>query len=222
MKKIIFIFLVIGLIGQTIAQNPKNKTDLDKVHQYIKERRTTNLKKVHQYIKENDLAICAKNYKFIGVYIDQSSIKATIPTYIISVFMGDYDLINERKIIASKIYYVAGLTKCSDKEFNDTSSPTTKFPINLGNNLEVRYYNFNGNVSYKNRNLIHFQTTDILNPKHMNAMFKGIDVVYDNVYFPKAYGLDYKYDLKFPELAKNSMEVLYKDFQKIETEYKKL
>lgn len=117
------------------------------------------LKHIHQYINKNNLAVCQFNYQFVGVYFTRNIAQC-------SIFLGNWDLINEKKIIASKIYYIAGLTKCSDKEFNKTS-PTIKFHIDLGDNMKVRYYNFQGAVSYKNRNLIHCQTTDILNPpKH--------------------------------------------------------
>ncbi|AZQ64732.1 hypothetical protein EI427_21140 [Flammeovirga pectinis] len=215
MIKALLLLFFFGFIGQTIAQNSKDMiNDMYKV----------NLNNIYHYINNNNLAVCAKNYKFIGVYRETN--ENVFSTFVISIFSGNYDIINERKILKSKIYYIAGLTECSDKEFNDTSSTTTKFYIDLGNNLKVKYYNFNGSVCYNNRNLIHTQATDILNPKHMNAMYKSIDVVYDNIYFPEAYGLDYNYeynkDLNFTELAKRSIESLYKDFHKIETEYKEL
>jgi hypothetical protein len=195
---------MIGFIGQTIAQNLRNDNK-------------ENLKNIYEYINDNSLAICSENYKFIGVYQSKHN-----EQLLCSVFLGDYDVINEMKIIDSKIYYIAGLIKCGDEEFNDTSTTVTKFYIDIGNSMKVRYYNFSGNVSYMNRNLIYFQTTDILNPPDMNAMYKTIDVVYENIYFPEAYGLDYNYELNFTELAKESIETLYKHFHKIEDEYKKL
>ena len=203
-KKTILILFMIGFMGQTIAQNLRHDNK-------------TNLKNIYQYINDNSLVICSKNYKFIGVY--QSKHRQQL---VCSVFSGDYDVINEIKIIDSKIYYIAGLTKYDEEEFNDASTTVTKFHIDIGNNMKVRYYNFSGNVSYMNRNLIHFQTTDILNPSHMNATYKTIDVIYKNIYFPEAYGLDYNYELNFTELAKESIETLYKHFHKIEEEYKKL
>lgn len=174
-----------------------------------------NLKKIYQYINNNNLAVCAKNHKFLGVYL--SPITGTM---IGSIFLGNYDLMNDRKIISSKIYYVAGLTECTDKEFNDTS--TNNFYIKLGSSFKMRYYNFAGNVTYENRNLFHFQSTDIRNPPTMNATFKSIKVPYENVYFPEAYGSDYKDELNFSDLAKKSIQALFKDFKIIETEYKRL
>lgn len=150
------------------------------------------------------------------MYID------TNDNVICSAFLGGFDIINEKKIIASKSYYVAGLVECSSEKYNKSSSTTTKFLINLGKNNTVRYYNFSGATSYKNRHLIHSQTTNILNSKYMNAMYKTIEVEFNNVYFPETYGLEYNYKLDYTKLAQKSIETLFKEFHKIEAEYKRL
>ena len=192
-KNITILILVLATITSYAQKNKPMKGDLEKINQYINER---------------NLAVCANNNKFIGVYT--STLTGDL---VCSVFLGDYDLINYRKIINSKIYYVAGLVECSDEKFNDKS--INNFHINLGNKMKVKYYNFSGSVSYKNRKLVDYQTTDILNPPMMNATFKTIEVKYDNIYFPEAYGLEEDYNLNFSELAKKCVQTLYNDFNKI-------
>ncbi len=212
MKKIILILLVLGFIGQAFAQNLKTINQ----SQY-----KTDMETILQYINDNDLAICSKNYIFVGVYSDNSGNK------VCSVFSGDWDLIHEHKILSSKIYYVAGLRKCSENDFNEDS--TTYSRIDLGKGKTVRYYNFAGAVNCENRNLVHYQTTDILNPPDMNATYKTMEVIYDNIYFPEAYeestkanGITYEDSVDDEEEAKKSMKTLFNNFAKIEAEYSRL
>lgn len=72
------------------------------------------------------------------------------------------------------------------------------------------------------RKLVHYQTTDILNPPQMNATYKTIEVEYDNIYFPEAYDADYSERVDDEELSKESVRIFFNDFATIETEYERL
>lgn len=205
-KYITTLILILSITSSSYSQNNAP------IHKDLKEE---NLEKVYQYINDNNLAVCAQNHKFLGVYSSPYTGRM-----VCTVFLGDYDLINDIKIISSKIYYVAGLTERSDGILNDAS--IKNFYIKLGNSMKVPYYNFGGSITYNNRNLIHFQSTDILNPPTMNAKFKSIKISYKNIYFPEAYGLNYNPELKFSELAEKSIQTLFSDFSLIKAEYQRL
>ncbi len=99
MKKMIFVFLILGVIGQQFAQNLKTTSQFQPKN---------DMENILQYINDNHLAVCIKNHIFIGFYSDSNGNK------VCSVFSGNWDLIHEIKVLNAKIYYVAGLKKCGE------------------------------------------------------------------------------------------------------------